>query len=316
MGAAQRGCAVGARSPRSGLVSTSVISGPWPALECDLSGLRVSGRFGGRLGTPTRCLGVGFGVLPTTTEPELDEAGKHFAEGLAKGDSRSLSCWSRTKPSSLHRESWRQSIHRRNDSASGLPRNSGRHSRKGKARSVQGEQTEAERRRAASEATPKERKALERLQDLRRTVEARGGMELGKDLNEPASPSAGHVVAIGVVGLVTGLFALAAAASQEDEQPRKRRSRTEEERAMSGRKRGCSARRAGGRGDRLTFGGLPWRSLCHFGSRKNRCPSPRPQPDGAVPALLTLGIRTTTWKQRLGCSRVKTAREVRSFGPS
>ena len=167
-----------------------------------------------------------MGFYQATTEEELDEAGKALCRrtgqrGLTliellvthkalKFASRKLAA--KYPPPERLRERFAEG--------------SGRHSRKGKHR-ASGEQTEAERRRAASEATPKERKALERLQDLRRTVEARGGMELGKDLSKNLpNPSAGHVVAIGVIGLaVTGLFALAAAASQEDEQPGKRRSR-------------------------------------------------------------------------------------------
>ena len=168
-----------------------------------------------------------WGFYNATTEPELDEAGKHFAEGLAKGGltliellvthkalkfaSRKLAA--KYPPPERLRERFAEERRKAQSQREGTER--------------PGEQTEAERRRAASEATPKERKALERLQELRRTVEARGGMELGKDLSKNLpSPSAGHVVAIGVIGLaVTGLFALAAAASQEDEQPRKRRSR-------------------------------------------------------------------------------------------
>ena len=168
-----------------------------------------------------------WGFYNAKTEPELDEAGKHFAEGLAKGGltliellvthkalkfaSRKLAA--KYPPPERLRERFAEEQRKAQSQR--------------ESRERQGEQTEAERRRAASEATPKERKALERLQELRRTVEARGGMELGEDLSKNLpSPSAGHVVAIGVIGLaVTGLFALAAAASQEDEQPRKRRSR-------------------------------------------------------------------------------------------
>ena len=168
-----------------------------------------------------------WGFYNAKTEPELDEAGKHFAEGLAKGGltliellvthkalkfaSRKLAA--KYPPPERLRERFAEEQRKAQSQRESTER--------------PGEQTEAERTRAASEATPKERKALERLQELRRTVEARGGMELGEDLSKNLpSPSAGHVVAIGVIGLaITGLFALAAAASQEDEQPRKRRSR-------------------------------------------------------------------------------------------
>jgi len=166
-----------------------------------------------------------WGFYNATTEPDLDEAGKHFAEGLAKGGltliellvthkalkfaSRKLAA--KYPPPERLRERF-QEEQRKAESQ----RQSGKRP---------GEQTEAER--AASEATPKERKALERLQELRRTVEARGGTELGQDLsNNLPSPSGGQVVAIGVIGLaVTGLFALAAAASQEDK-PRSRTRRS------------------------------------------------------------------------------------------
>ena len=168
-----------------------------------------------------------WGFYNAKTEPELDEAGKHFAEGLAKGGltliellvtHKALKFASRKLAAKYPPpERLRERFQEEQRKAQGQRESTER----------PGEQTEAERRRAASEATPKERKALERLQELRRTVEARGGMELGPDLSKNLpSPSAGHVVAIGFIGLaVTGLFALAAAASQEDEQPRKRRSR-------------------------------------------------------------------------------------------
>ena len=168
-----------------------------------------------------------WGFYNAKTEPELDEAGKHFAEGLAKGGltliellvtHKALKFASRKLAAKYPPpERLRERFQEEQRKAQGQRESTER----------PGEQTEAERRRAASEATPKERKALERLQELRRTVEARGGMELGEDLSKNLpSPSAGHVVAIGVIGLaITGLFALAAAASQEDEQPRKRRSR-------------------------------------------------------------------------------------------
>jgi len=168
-----------------------------------------------------------WGFYNAKTEPELDEAGKHFAEGLAKGGltliellvtHKALKFASRKLAAKYPPpERLRERFQEEQRKAQGQRESTER----------PGEQTEAERRRAASEATPKERKALERLQELRRTVEARGGMELGQDVSKNLpSPSAGQVVAIGAIGLaVTGLFALAAAASQEDQQPRKRRSR-------------------------------------------------------------------------------------------
>ena len=170
-----------------------------------------------------------WGFYNAKTEAELDEAGKHFAEGLAKGGltliellvtHRALKFASRKlaakyPPPDKLRERFREEKQKAESR------------KEGPDAQRRAEQTEAERSRAAREATPKERKALERLQELRRTVEARGGVELGQDLSRNLpSPSAGHVVAIGVIGLaVAGLFALAAAASQEDQQPRKRRSR-------------------------------------------------------------------------------------------
>ena len=212
----------------AGWFLTSVISGPL-GLAVNVIFLAYGvWQIWGTIGDTYSLLRSWFwGFYQATTEEELDEAGKHFAEGLAKGGltliellvthkalkfaSRKLAA--KYPPPERLRERFAEEQRKAQSQREGTER--------------RGEQTEAERRRAASEATPKERKALERLQDLRRTVEARGGMELGKDLSKNLpSPSAGHVVAIGVIGLaVTGLFALAAAASQEDEQPRKRRSR-------------------------------------------------------------------------------------------
>ena len=212
----------------AGWFLTSVISGPL-GLAVNVIFLAYGvWQIWGTIGDTYSLLRSWFwGFYQATTEEELDEAGKHFAEGLAKGGltliellvthkalkfaSRKLAA--KYPPPERLRERFAEEQRKAQSQRESTER--------------PGEQTEAERTRAASEATPKERKALERLQELRRTVEARGGMELGEDLSKNLpSPSAGHVVAIGVIGLaITGLFALAAAASQEDEQPRKRRSR-------------------------------------------------------------------------------------------
>ena len=168
---------------------------------------------------------------------ELDEAGKHFAEGLAKGDSRSLRLLVTHK--ALRFAS--RKLAAKYPPPERLRERFAEEQRKAQiakeSTGVQANRQRRSRRRAASEATPKERRRWSGCKDLRRTVEARGGMELGQDLskNLQTRARAMWLQSRSSASPSRGLFALAAAASQEDEQPESGVPE-EEERAMSERK--------------------------------------------------------------------------------
>ena len=165
VGAAQCGYAVGTRAARGGLVSDLRDPGPL-GLAVNVIFLaygvwQIWGTIRGHL----RAAQDWFWGFTTQRQAELDEAGKHFAEGLAKGGLTLIELLVTHRALKFASRSWRRSIHHRTSCGERFREEKQKaESRKEGVRQRQAEQTEAERSRAAREATPKERKALERLQ--------------------------------------------------------------------------------------------------------------------------------------------------------
>ena len=166
------GYAVGTRAARGGLVSDlRDLGSAWPRGECDLSGLRGLADLG-TIGDTYALLKDWFwGFTTRRLRQNSTRRGSTLQKGLRRRTHPSLSYWSHTEPSSLPRESWRRSIHRRTSCGERF------REEKQKAESRK-EGPDAQRRARADRsgaqsrqhAKPRRRNGAERLQELRRTV--------------------------------------------------------------------------------------------------------------------------------------------------
>lgn len=165
-----------------------------------------------------------WGFYSAKTEADLDKAGEHFAAAVVKGGvfalelvltHRALKFASaklvkRYPPPEKLRQRFAEETEQR--------------AQRGQEQETR--RAETEQRVPEAEATSRERKALQRLQALQKTLEAKGGVELGRELSGklPDAGSVGSALLVALAGLGTvGLLALAAAAASEDEKRSRRR---------------------------------------------------------------------------------------------
>ncbi len=157
-----------------------------------------------------------WGFYSARNEADLDKAGEHFAQGVVKGGLFALELLlthravrfasgklvKRYPPPDKLRQRFVEEQKRAKDSR----------------QTPESEKTRP--RSAPEEASSQERKTLRRLRELQTTLQASGGIELGRNL--PDSGAFGTVLVVGLAGLATvGLVALAAAASESEKRRRR-----------------------------------------------------------------------------------------------
>jgi hypothetical protein len=168
-----------------------------------------------------------WGFYSAQTEADLEAAGKHFADGFSKGGVFVLQLFvthkalkfasaklvARFPPPEKLKARFQEEQRRAAEW------------KEGKAEPAR----EAERVKAAEQKKrgeiAAEQKALQKLKELRRTMEGYGGAELGRDVagNLPDPSTVGNVVLLGLIGVATvGLVTLVVASANEDEKARRR----------------------------------------------------------------------------------------------
>jgi hypothetical protein len=217
-------CLIGA-----GWFLTSVISGPiGAAINLSLLAYGVYSSWGTIEQTYEQFKDWFWGFYSAHSEAELEKAGEHFAKGFIKGGAFLLQLFlthkalkfasaklvKRFPPPKKLRMRFEEELRKAKE----------KEQSEGQQRS-EGTESERQRRSAVPEEEPtsRERKALRKLQELRKTMEATGGFELGRDAAKKL-PDAGSVGGAALVGAaaVVGVLAIVAAAASEDDNRRRR----------------------------------------------------------------------------------------------